>query len=438
MPALRPGADSGAPVRLATVVAFVLATAVFFGYLWVQAGGTVPGAGADRPYRVSFETDDLVNTVPYTDVQIAGVHVGKVDTITRVSGNRVRLDLSLDEDVAPLHEGATVQVTEKSLAGQPAVRLVDGTGPEIPGGSALPADAVVPPVTLRDVLASLDAKSLDALGGTVRSLGIATEGRTADISALLEGLADLGRDGDTAMTAIAAQSDDLERLSGELTTALEALDTGQGQIAELVSGANRLTAATAGQRQNLEATVRKLPALFAGMTRTAGDFDRVSAELDPIAADLRAAAPGLDRALVQLPATTADLRGLLPPLQAVLDKAPATLDRVPAFGEVTRDVIPAAITLLRDLNPMLRYLKPYGRDIAQMFTNFGGSFHHYGDDGGSYVFLRPVFDPLSVRPNPVELPINPLIQKNPYPGPGGFADLKPFTGDFPRVERDPE
>lgn len=430
-------AISGASARLFTVIAFVLACLVFFGYLWAQAGGYVPGLSSNRAYAVSFTSSDVGNAVPFTDVQVAGVPVGKVDDITP-AGNHVVLHMSLDPVAAPLHQGVTVQISEKSLAGQPFVRLVDGTGPEIPNGAALPASAVVPPVTVRDVLASLDPKTLDSLGGTVRGLGAGTDGRTQDIADLMGGLNALGSNGNTALDAIAAQSADLQSLSGELTQVFDALDTGDGQIADLVSSANRLTGATAGQKANLEATMRKLPAAMKGVSSTAAQFNRISDPLTPIAANLRQAAPDLNAALVQLPGTTSDLRGLLPPLQSVLDQAPTTLDKIPDFGETVQSLIPPATSLLQDADPALRYLKPYGLDIAQIFSNFGASFHHYDADGASYVYLRPMVTPLTVRPNPVKLPTGgPLMtQNNAYPAPGGLTNLQPFTGAYPRVERD--
>lgn len=428
---------SGASARLFTVIAFVIASLVFFGYLWAQAGGYVPGLSTNRAYAVTFQTDNVGNAVPFTDVQVAGVPVGKVDDIT-AAGNHVVLHMSLDPVAAPLHQGVRVQISEKSLAGQPFVRVVDGTGPAIPDGAALPASAVIPPVTMRDVLASFDPATLNSLGGTVRGLGAGTDGRTQDISAVMAGLSSLGSNGNTALDAIAAQSADLQSLSGELTQVFDALDTGDGQIADLVSSANRLTSATAGQKANLEVTMRKLPAAMKGVSSTAAQFNRIEEPLTPIAANLRRAAPDLNAALLQLPGTAADLRGLLLPLQSVLDQAPTTLDKVPAFSDTVQSLIPPATSLLQDANPALRYLKPYGLDISQIFTNFGASFHHYDSDGASYVYLRPMVTPLTVRPNPVKLPTGgPLMtQNNAYPAPGGLADLRPFTGSYPRVERD--
>ncbi|MDT7685150.1 MAG: phospholipid/cholesterol/gamma-HCH transport system substrate-binding protein [Pseudonocardiales bacterium] len=426
---------SSSVFRTATLVAFAVACVTFAGYLYAQAGGTLPGFNRTSGYTVSFDVDQVANLVTYADVQEAGVPVGKVDALNRVSPDRVRVVLTLEPVATPIHQGATVQISEKSLAGQPNVVLVDGTGPAFPDGTVLPASSVKPSVQLRDVLASLDKPTRDALGGVVRSLGQSTDGRQTDVSSLAEGLADIGGNGATALDAIAAQSGDLEQISRQLNQIFDSLDTGQGQIAQLVSSADRLSAATAGQRPALEATVRKLPGVLDSATTASGGISQLSGALSPVAADLRRAAPDLDDALNRLPESSADLRDLLPTLHSVLDHAPATLDKVPDFGSEARDFIPPTVSLLRDLNPALRYLRPYGLDISQIFTDFGAAYHHYGEDGGSYIYLRPFFTTGSVRPDPIKYPAF-LQPSNPYPAPGGLRNLKPFTGQYPRVERD--
>lgn len=421
--------------RTVTVLSFILACLAWTGYLYAQAGGKIPGVNTGRGYTISFDTDNLQNLVPYSDAEEAGVPVGKVATLTRISPDTIRVVLTLDDTVGPLHEGATVQISEKSLAGQPYVKVTDGTGPPIAPDTVLPASMVKPSVTLRDVLASLDKPTRQALGGVIRSLGQSTAGREHDISNLMAGFSDVGHNGGTALDAVAAQSADLEQVSQQLQQIFEALDVGSGQIAQLVSSADRLTVATAGQRPALEASLRTLPGALDSATVASAHISQLSHALGPVAEDLRRAAPDLNDALDELPDASLELRSLLPPLHAVLGRAPATLDEVPDFDDSARAFFPPAVNVLRDLDPALRYLKPYGLDIAQFFTHFGAVFHHYGDDGLSYVYVRPVVNPEAVRPDPVKLP-NSLYPSNPYPGPGGLRDLRPFTGTYPRVERD--
>jgi phospholipid/cholesterol/gamma-HCH transport system substrate-binding protein len=422
--------------RTAALAAFVCACLVFAGYLYAQAGGRLPFV---RPasYTVSFTVPQVDNLVGYADVLEAGVPVGKVAALTRDTPDSVRITLDLRPVAAPLHRGATVQLSEKSLAGQPAVRLTDGSGPEYPDGALLPAAAVRAPVTLRDVLASLDRPTLDALGGAVRSLGQGLDGRRADVTALAGGLADIGDHGGTALDALAAQSEDVSAISQQLSQVFDAMDTGQGQIVHLVSTADQLAGATAGQRPAVEDAVRQLPGVLDSAAAAGAGVSRLGRAFTPVAADLRRAAPDLDDSLDRLPGTTAELRGLLPALHSVLDQAPDTLRRVPEFDRQARDVFPAGVATLRDLDPMLRYLAPYGADISQIFTAFGAAFHHYADDGSSYIYLRPYFTTGSLRPDPVRYPAF-LQPANPYPAPGGLRDLRPFRGDYPRVERDPK
>ncbi|KAA9153982.1 MCE family protein [Amycolatopsis acidicola] len=424
-------------LRVSLVLAFVLACVVFLAFLLAQAGANVPLLSTDRTYRVSVRIADVDNLVSFSDVQVAGINCGKVTALTR-EGDKIRVDLELDGSAAPLHEGATAQVSEKSLAGQSYLRLVDGAGAEIPSGKTLPDSAVKPSVQLHDVLASLDQPTRDALGGTLRSLGQATTNSADDIGRTMTGLAQLGRDGHTALDALAAQSEDLKALMAQSTTLLNALDTGQGQIASLVTDARRLTDSTAGQRQAVESAMRQLPGVLDSTQTAADKFRTLSSSLAPVAADLKAAAPALNTALLQLPQSTQDLRGLLPSLNTVLDKSPATLQRVPAAGDDLQELAPTVRSVLQDVNPMLRYLEPYGKDIAAFFAGFNSVWSYKAEDGLTVLRLAAVNVTAQMVKTGLPLPTDagPLTKSNPYPLPGLSGNPTIYTGAYPHVEQD--
>jgi len=426
-----------APVfRTATVFAFILGIATLVGYMYANAGGYMPGFSKIRHYKLAFDVPTLANIVPFADVYIAGVPVGKVDTIDRMPNDSMRITLELDDVASPAHAGTTAQISEKALTGQPMIRLVPGTGAELPSGTVLPASDVKPVVQLRDVLAGLDKPTRDSMGNVIRSVSQGTDGRQKDVSGIFEGLSDLGTNGDTALDALANQTVQLQQVFNELTEVMNALDTGQGQIAQLVSSANRLTSATAAQRPAVEDSMRKLPGVLDSATAASDDITRLSAALRPVAADLRTAAPDLNAGLNDLPAASHDLRGSLGPLDNVLTGASPTLHRVPDFKDETHDFVPSATSILRDLNPMLRYIEPYNREIVSFFTNFGATLHHFEPDGQNMVRLRPYGDARSLRPNPLHMPEG-IFMKNPYPQPGSMdKPMRPFTGQFPHVDRD--
>lgn len=421
----------------------VLALLTFFGVCAVIMGVLFSGTGVRRPlvdsgeYTATVEMKDVDNLVTAGQVQTAGVRVGQVRSVKPLPGSGVRVEIALNKEMAPLHQGATLRLGARSLVGESYLALIDGKGAKLPSGIELPASAVESSVQLNDVLASLDTGTRADLTGLLRSLGTGTKGSKGDVDNLMTGMGALGSEGHTALAAIAAQSEDLEALARQTSTVLGALDTGQGQIADLVGNANRLTTATSGQRGPIEQTLREAPALMDTTKDATDSLVSLSTALSPVATELRAAAPNLTTALQELPGTTNDLRGMLKPLSAVLDRTPATLKRLPAVNKDVRAAIPTARATLADVNPMLSYIKPYGPELAAYFANFNAVLNYKDESGASYLRLTPL-----VNTHSPQLPYSTdgLLGNytNPYPAPGKGAKPGPFKGKYPRVERQGE
>ncbi|MFI5627011.1 MlaD family protein [Nocardioides sp. NPDC051685] len=428
--------------RLRTVVAFTLACAVGFGYLWVKSGGEIPViASRSDDYRVTFEADDIKNLKDFGEVRVAGVRVGRVEATER-DGDKVKVTLSIEDQAAPLHKGANVRVGVKSLVGSSFVELADGKGTELPDGSHLSGSAVTPAMDVDELLDTLDEPTRRHLGSALQGLDRATGDRGEDIDALMSGLGGTGREGKTVADALADQSKDLKQLTVETRVLLDALDTGEGQIVALVGDSQRLTQVTAANQKEIEESVRQLPTLVGNLETAAGSLSELNGSLAPIAADLRTAAPLLSSALVNLRPAARDLRALVPDLDGVLDAAPATLTRIEPFDETVQNAIPEARTTLADVQPMLSYLAPYGRDLGVLFASFGASFDQYAEDGVIPIRLTATAEGAgTVRGNPVPLVSSEkggLLWNNPYPQPGDVDNPRPFgTGDYPRVKKAP-
>ncbi|MCD2194571.1 MCE family protein [Actinomycetospora endophytica] len=424
-------------VRSGFVAGFLVVCLVLAGYFYTSMGGRIPVIAEVGDYHVSFLTNDIDNLLDDADVTIAGVVVGKVSGRTQ-EGSQVRVQLTIQPQYAPLHQGATLRIGVKSLVGASDVTMTDGQGPELSDGATLPADAVGAPVQVHDVIAGLSPPTRTALGGTIQSLGAGTAGQAGNIDQLMQGVGKLANGGVDALDAIAKQGQDLKALSNEATGLLNDLDTGQGRIAQVVSDADTLTRSTAGQKDALASTVRQLPGTLDSARTATGKLQELSGSLAPIASDLNKAAPDLNRSLVQLPGVTSDLRGLLPSLNGVLDRAPATLDRVPTLGGDVRGLVPPTQTMLQDANPLLAYAAPYGRDVGAMLESFGSTFENYSENGLHTVRLAPIVNQQAVRniPLPTSM-LDPTNWHNPYPRPGSAGAPAPFGGPYPRVAQAP-
>ena len=420
--------------RMLIVVAFTAFCALIVGFLWTHSGGKVPVV-ASTGYTVQVDVPRVGNLVYFSDVMVAGVKVGKVAEVTE-QGDHARVVIELDESVAPLHEGATVQVGAKSLVEESFVEVTDGKGAELPTGAVLAAGAGKGPVQLDDVLKTLDAPTRKSVRAVLRSMGSVGEGNEQAVADAVRGLGDLGRNGQTVLDALAQQGQDIKGLTRNGARVLTALSERRTQLSALVDDANTVVAATAGQAEDVRAVMRALPPLMSTARDSSDDITRLSTALAPVARNLTAAAPDLTAALRQLPATTRDLRATLPSLDAVLDNAPATLNRVPELADDIDGLVRPARDVLADVNPMLGYLAPYDRDLAAWFTNFAQTIG-LGDVNGKAFRVMPVLNDQSFTGYPFSTNLGPLDRYNPMPAPGSLDDPRPYgSTSYPRVDRE--
>ncbi|HYT39947.1 MAG TPA: MlaD family protein [Acidimicrobiia bacterium] len=415
-------------------MAFTAAMALIFSVLWVNMGGQLP-FGITGGYRVTAALSDAQNLVYDSDVRIAGVRVGKVRGLRHDHGV-IYAGMEIRGAAHPLHEGATVRLRPKTMIEETYLEVTDGTGPALPDRAALPASAEHKTVQLDDLLSGLDAPTRAALGKFATDLGAATAGHGGDLDATVAGLAALAREGHGPLDVLAAQTEDLKALVAETATLLGVLDQGQGQLARFVTSANRLSGASASRAQKIEETMRLLPAVLDAARAAGAPLRNLSGALTPLAGPLTAAGPDLAAAAAELGPAAAELRAVYPALGGVLDRAPATLSLTPGVATELSAIIPPARMGLADLNPMLAFLAPYGRDLTAFVANVGQVFSH-ADGAGHYVRTFVVLHDQSLKDAPVSTNMGPFNKSNAYPAPGASARPGPFAGSYSRVEEKP-
>lgn len=417
---------------VAVILVIVFGCIAGFVYLFGRAGGHLPNFNA---YRISFNSADIKNLQPDGDVRIAGVKVGSVYSID-LQGDHVHVVMQLDS-AEPIHQGATVRVGVKSVIGESMVVLKDGTGPALANGSTLDAKAVTAPVDIDEVLSTFTPSTRVALASALTEAGAVTNGTQISMSKLMDGVGRLGREGYTALDALAAQSNDIKSVAAETTNILNALATDRQALGSLVDSAAALTQATAKQKQNLALTVQRLPALLASAKSATSSLGGLATDLTPVANNLDAAAPDLNTALTKLPSVTHSLRALLPYMNSSFSRAPQTLNQVPTLSTNLINASTPLSTLLRNLNPMLGYIKPYSYDIGSFFGNFGDAFDVPVENGVQPARLAPIFSEGSLRNIPLSLEtLNPIHYNNPYPSPLTADKFHRYNQKYPYLSEE--
>ncbi|NMO92273.1 MlaD family protein [Actinomycetospora sp. TBRC 11914] len=357
-------------IQTAILLAFVAASIAFYALFFVGAGGTIPLI-TSTPYSVVFQSPINKNLVNQSQVTVNGVAAGRVLSVDVVDGvARIRAGLGDKPELAPLHQGVRATIKTKTLINETYVDITDGDGPALPDGALVPMGTVTPPVDTDEVIRALPQSDRQALGGTLQSLDEVTAGNQSGISQTFGSLGEPTRYVPAALTALSRQEIALRQLSANTAKVLDALDTRQGQIADLVNDADTVTKVTAGSSDDLKAVIEKLAPTLSTAQDASGDLSRLGGALQPFADNLNQASGPLNDALAQLPGTSKDLRGLLPALDTTLQKLPPTLQRVPDFAGHVQDVVPPGLQFFGELNPILAYLKPCGPNVAPFFTNF--------------------------------------------------------------------
>lgn len=415
------------------VVTFAVLCSVIFGYLWVNSGGRVPLKSSG--YEVTASVPRVGNLVYFSDVMMAGVKVGKV-TEVKPDGDRALVRFRLDEDVAPLHDGATLQIGAKSLVEESYLEVTDGEGSTVEAGSRLRAGSAEGPVQLDDVYRSLDTGTREAASELLQSSGAATNGRRGDVEAAAVGLGMAARDGEPVLAALSKQSDELDDVARNTALVLAALGQRREAITSLVDNAATVTEVSAGSADDVRAVVRDIPPTMDAIQASEGEVEQIAGALTPVAKNLHKASPDLTAALVELPATTRDIRAVLPSLHQVVRRSPTTLNQVPTLSSNVRSMVPEAKRFFSDVNPMLAYMSPYGKEIAMYFANFAATLGT-GDANGAVFRLMVSASDQSFFGNPANLNIGPLNRLNPMPEAGTLQSPKPFTGKYPRVREEP-
>ncbi|MGH3470022.1 MAG: MlaD family protein [Thermocrispum sp.] len=404
------------------LIATTIGAAVLAATAWISL---------DSTYHVSVVLDSATNVVEGGTVLVSGMPAGKVDKLEVRDGKAV-LDLALERDSAPLHDGAVVEVTWKALLGERQVSVQDG--PErnatIPDGGMIRGKQLQP-MELDQVLNALDPPTRERLTSMFRRLDSTLDGKQADVRATLR----------TAGPALHALGDLLraagtdgpanKNLVHRLNDTLSILGRRDEAMRGVVSDLSRLTEATVGQRQALRNTLRGLPPTLDQASKTLNSVPGTVDKVSPMLEDLHKATRRLPSVSKNLQPVLADLRPMVARLRPTLGAAHTLLGSTPALLDRANSVLPPANHALRYAQPALGFLRPYTPELAGWLGTWGSAAANY-DSNGHYWRMHAQAGATSFNGNPGVLP--PGVRKDPTPLPGANGD-QPWTDAFGDGER---
>jgi phospholipid/cholesterol/gamma-HCH transport system substrate-binding protein len=376
--------ENRSPIRFVAVAALLAAI------VGVAALTLLGGEG----YRVNVRLVNASQLVKGNLVTVAGERVGSVEDIRLSDDGLAEVELSVDEEYAPLRAGSRAVVRQASLSGV-ANRYVDlqlggAKGGEIGDGGTIPAIDTQGNVDIDQLFNIFDPVARTAVARSIRLFRDFNRGREEQAGQALRYLSPALASSSRLFAELNRNRRDFERFitqTGRLTTDLAARDD---DLAGLISNLSTTMNALAAERDDLGRGVELLPdtmrranTTFVNLRATLDDLDPLVeasrpalraarpllGELRPFAAAVGPTARDLSRTIRQ--------EGPDNDLVELLREAPR-LDRVlnepgRRNGAVRRGANPEIQQALRDATPQFGFFRPYSMDLIGWFDDFSHS-----------------------------------------------------------------
>jgi phospholipid/cholesterol/gamma-HCH transport system substrate-binding protein len=357
--------------RISNSIAGLIAIVVIGVACYLVFGGSIPFTGSPYVLKAVFTAETQLHLD--SPVRIAGVDVGTVTYVQRISGssNAALVKMAINNNGLPIHANATINVRPRLfLEGNFYVDLQPGTpsAPILHSGSTLPAPNTSGPVQLDRVLSALNSNTranlqalLAGLGGSLNDKPTAAEDATQDPTQRgLTGAQSLNENLNYAANAFKASTIVNEALLGTQPNDLAGVVTGtdhffgalastQGHLSHLVTVFNATVNALANQQQNLSQTIALLPGALRATNDALGPLQASFTPTQQFARDLLPS-------VKQLPATISAALPWIAQSQALVSKQElgGLLSSLTPAVQGTSSTLTATKTLLTNADALAR------------------------------------------------------------------------------------
>jgi phospholipid/cholesterol/gamma-HCH transport system substrate-binding protein len=389
-----PAAPSAGPpwARIAAVVALVAAAIVLVVVLTSGAG-----------YHYSLIFQNAGQLVVGNQVQVGGVPEGSVDSIELTDHNQARIEITVDEPIAPLHEGSTAEIRSPSLSGAAnryiAINPGPNNAPKIANGAELGTTETKGIVDIDQVFDMFDAKTRKGLRNFIQGQATQYAGAEAGVQASSHYFSPALSTTDELFAKLIQDRPAFQRFLSATGNTMHTLAERAPAIEQLVANGNQALAATASQEAALQQGVAALPGTFSSGTGALRGLDQTLPSLTKLVTATKTATPGLAPFLVQLRGLLTTSTPVLTDLtQALNAKGQGLVSATNDLPALQREIDPStkySLAALRQLVPQLQFARPYIPDLVSALRGFGqasgnydaiGHYIHGGVDFGNFSY----------------------------------------------------
>ena len=336
---------------------------------------TAASDGGGTPYRVRAIFNNAFSVIPGEDVKIAGVKVGKIESLDVTDTQQAAVVLRVDKSgFGDWRTDAHCTIRPQSLIGEKFVECTP-TQPRPVGAPAPPLLPVDPKHKGQHLLPSTHTSrpiDIDLLNNILRlpyrqrltiilnELGTGLAGRGADLNQVIRNADPALAETDKVLKLLANENRVLADLARDSDKALAPVARERAHVSGFIRNAGITAEATAEKSVQFEKIWADLPAFLRQLKPTMVRLGALSDEMTPVLTDLGAQAPAINRWIISLgpfakastPAVTSLGDALVPGRKALIAAKPITQD-LKTFGN-------QLVPLSSNLSSLLTSLKNTG------------------------------------------------------------------------------
>ena len=354
--------------RILAIAAVLVAAGV------VLVLGTAADDGDQGGYKVRAIFDNAFSLIKGEDVRVAGVTVGRIDSLAVTDDNKAAVVLDIKKaGFDDFRKDARCTIRPQSLIGERFVECTlteprtDGSQPPPPlgvipdgqdgaGQHLLPVDRTTKPVDTDLINNVQRLPERQRLAIILNELGAAVGGRSQDLNATIRRANPALGAVNRVLKIIGSQNQVLRELAKNSDTNLAPLARERAKVADFITQANTVSRATAERRVDFERNLQLLPQFLAQLKPTMVRLGSFSDQFRPLLSDLRAGAPAINRMI-----------------QAQGPFAKASIPAIESLGE-TADVggpaLSASKPIIDDLKALTDEAAPVAKDLGDLLVSF--------------------------------------------------------------------
>jgi phospholipid/cholesterol/gamma-HCH transport system substrate-binding protein len=373
-------------------------------------------SSGSRTHRYELALPNAGQLVNGDEVRVGGRRVGTISDLRLAEDRTALVDLRVDDEVGPLHEGTTATVRAPSLSGiaNRYVSLSPGpnNAPEIPDGGRLGADRVTQIVDVDQLFATLDEPTRKGLQRLIRGASRTTAGRERLANETLEQLTPTLGSGRALFAEVARDAPALESFLESGSRVVASLAQERTTLPSLVRNARSAAAEVVAEESAVDATLDRLPGTLRRGSATLAGLDRTLDAADPLvdaALPATARLAPLLRRLRPLAAsavpTIADTRRLVRSAGSQNDLIDL-LGRTPGLADAAVPALQHTAQAATSARPIARFVRPYTPDFVGWLRDFSQASAGY-DANGHYARIQPIINENAVVGDPL---LGPLVR----------------------------